>query len=163
MGSVLTTLAAALLVSAVVTSGLTAGLLFAFFHAVMPGLATLDDRAFLTAFQRIDAAIANPWLMVTFVGAPLLSVAATVLTAVVAPAGLVWLLPATALVVATMIITRVVHLPLNAALQRAAPALDPAAELRARFERRWVRWNVARTATAILGFGLLLGGLAALV
>ncbi|WP_203231096.1 anthrone oxygenase family protein [Nocardioides caldifontis] len=47
-------------------------------------------------------------------------------------------------------ITGAVHLPLNRAIGEVtldAPAPELAAA-RARFERRWVRWNVVRTLTS---------------
>ncbi|MGH3812717.1 MAG: hypothetical protein ACRDUV_09720 [Pseudonocardiaceae bacterium] len=55
-----TTGGATTLMSATPATAMVAGLLFSFAHSVMPGLGTLGDRGFLTAFQRIDAAISNP-------------------------------------------------------------------------------------------------------
>lgn len=144
-----TTLGVVTLMGATVTTAMVAGLLFCFAHSVMPGLGTLEDRAFLTGFQRIDAAISNPWMMLTFLGSPVLTFSALLLHWAEGSAALPWLAVALVLVVATVLITGVVHLPLNAALQEAAPEMAGAAELRARFEERWVRWNAVRTATSI--------------
>jgi uncharacterized membrane protein len=66
-----------------------------------------------------------------------------------------WLLVALALVLATVLITGAVNLPLNAALQDAAPDFADAADLRSRFEDRWVRWNVIRTLTSTGALGAL--------
>lgn len=161
-----TTLGAATLMGATVTTAMVAGLLFCFAHSVMPGLGDLDDRGYLAAFQRIDAAISNPWMMLTFLGSPVLTVAALLLHLPGRnPAG-PWLVVALALVVATIVITGAVHLPLNAAVQDAAPAFVDAADLRTRFEDRWVRWNVVRTVTstgslAALSWALFVAGRAA--
>lgn len=142
-------LATAALVGAAVCTGLTAGLLYAFAHAVMPGLGALDDRAMLAGFGRIDAAITNPWMGLAWLGSPVLLLAAALLRLPQRDATLTWLLVAGVLVVATQVITGVVHLPLNAAVQDTAPAFADAAVLRERFEDRWVRWNVVRTVTSV--------------
>src|SRR5687767_13923618 len=100
------TLGAATLLGAAVATAMVAGLLFAFAHLVMPGLGTLDDdRGFLTAFQRIDAAVSNSWMMLTFLGSPALTLAALLLHLPgQSPAG-PWLVVALVLVAATVLIT----------------------------------------------------------
>ena len=154
-----TALGTATLIGATVTTAMVAGLLFCFAHLVMPGLGTLDDRGFLTAFQRIDAAIPNPWMMLTFLGSPVLTLAALVLHLLGRSPAVPWLVVALVLVVATVLVTGAVHLPLNAAVQDAAPAFLDAADLRSRFEDRWVLWNVVRAATSIGALGALCGAL----
>jgi uncharacterized membrane protein len=156
-----TLLGTAALVAATVTTGLTAGLLFAFAHSVMPGLATLDDRQFLTGFRRIDAAISNPWMMLAFLGSPVLTAAALVLDLVGDQAALPWLVAALALITATIAITAVVHLPINAAVQQAVPELAGASDLRARFTSRWMPWNVVRTVSSTASVAVLCAGLVA--
>lgn len=142
----------ATLVGAILSTGLTSGLLYAFAHSVMPGLATLDDTGFVRGFQRIDAAIGNPWMGLAFAGSPVLTLAALLLHLRDGGSALVWLAVALALVLATTTITAVVHLPLNATLQAAAPELADAPSLREHFEDRWVRWNIARTITSVGSF-----------
>lgn len=139
---------AATLVGATLATAMVAGLLFAFAHSIMPGLGTLDDRGFLTAFQRIDAAISNPWMMMTFLGSPTLILVALLVHLPDRSQTVPWLIIALVLAVATVVVTGAIHLPLNAAIQDAAPALLDAADLRSRFEDRWVRWNVVRTVTS---------------
>lgn len=143
-----TTLGAATLMGATLATAMVAGLMFSFAHSVMPGLGTLDDRGFLTAFQRIDAAISNPWMMLTFLGSPVLTLVALLLHLPDRSPAVPWLVVALVLVVATVLITGAINLPLNAAIQDAAPELPDAADLRSRFEDRWVRWNVVRTLTS---------------
>lgn len=147
-GDMSTSWASAALVGAIVTTGLTAGLLYVFAHSVMPGLATLGDQARLTAFQRIDRAIQNPWMAPAFLGSPVLTAAAGLLRWRDGGASLAWVVAAMALVVVTIVITASVHLPLNSAIQDAAPAFAEAASLRGRLESRWVPWNWARVATS---------------
>lgn len=154
------------LLGATLATAMVAGLLFSFAHSVMPGLGTLDDRGFLTSFQRIDAAIPNPWMMLTFLGSPVLTLAALLLHLPGRSPAVPWLAVALVLVVATVVITVAIHLPLNAAVQDAAPDLADSAGLRERFEERWIRWNVVRTVTstgslASLAWALFVAGRAA--
>lgn len=151
------------LLGAIVTTALVAGLLVVFAHAVMPGLATLDDRAFLTAFQRIDAAIENPWLALTFLGSPVLALLALLLHVRAHSPAVPWLALALGLIVATVAITAAVHLPINATIQAAAPQFTDAAVLRADLTSRWVVWNVVRaltstSAVAVLAWALFVSG-----
>lgn len=154
-----TMLGAATLMGATLATAMVSGLLFSFAHSVMPGLATLDDRDYLTAFQRIDAAIPNPWMMLTFLGSPALTLAALLLHLPGRSPAVPWLVVALLLIVATVVITAAINLPLNAAIQDAAPEFPDAADLRSRFDDRWVRWNVVRAVTSISALGALLWAL----
>ena len=161
-----TMLGAAILVGASVATAMVAGLMFCFAHSVVPGLGALDDRGFLGAFQRIDAAISNPWMMLTFLGSPVLTLVALLLHLPDRSEALPWLVLALVLTAATVIITGVIHLPLNGAIQDAAPGFLDVADLRSRFEDRWVRWNVVRSLTstgslAALSWALFVAGRAA--
>lgn len=149
------TMGTATLLGAILATAMVAGLMFCFAHSVMPGLGMLDDRDHLTAFQRIDEAVANPWMMLTFLGSPVLVLAALLLHLPGRSPSLPWLVAALVLVVATAIITGVIHLPMNAAIQHAAPEFHDAASLRARYEGRWVRWNVVRAGTSTGALGAL--------
>src|SRR5688572_1612382 len=100
-----TALGAATLMGATLATAMVAGLLFSFAHSVMPGLGTLDDRGFLAAFQRIDAAISNPWMMLTFLGSPALTLAALLLHLPGRSPAVRWLVVALVLVGATVLVT----------------------------------------------------------
>ncbi|MEU3573525.1 anthrone oxygenase family protein [Kitasatospora sp. NPDC036755] len=152
--------------AATVTCGLTAGLFYGFSCSVMPALARADDRTFIEVMQRINKAILNGWFVLGFVGALLATAGAVALHL---PSDGHDVLPATiaalVLYVAMIGVTRSVNIPLNDELEAAGPAqriTDPAA-LRARFEARWVRFNVLRTllstgALACLAWALVLNG-----
>ncbi|WP_037359681.1 anthrone oxygenase family protein [Amycolatopsis orientalis] len=149
----------AVLVAAVLAAGLIAGLFYAYTVSVMPGLAQADDHTFVTAMRRINDVIVNGWFMLSFLGAPLLAIAAVVLHFTSSGQGaLPWLVAGAALLVATVLVTGAINVPMNNAL-----AVDTAdfAALRARFEEPWVRWNLARTVLSAAGFGCLVGGLVA--
>ncbi len=137
-----------LLVLAMISIGLMAGVFFAYTTAVMPGLAKADDRTFVGAFQAIDRAIINPLFLSVFVGA----LAITVLAGAAHLAGdsrsvLPWILVAAALYLATVLITARVNVPLNDAIKAAGdPDQIDVSAARKRFdEARWARWNTVRT------------------
>jgi uncharacterized membrane protein len=147
--------ASAALVAAVITNGLTAGLFAAYSYAVMPGLGRADDRTFVEAMQRTNAAILNGWFGLCFGGAVVFSVLAVVLHR--GRPGWGWIVAGLVLYVAVLVVTFRVNVPLNDALAAAGDG-DPAAA-RAAFEGAWVRWNVVRAVLSTGAFGCLVGAL----
>ncbi|RKT84359.1 anthrone oxygenase family protein [Saccharopolyspora antimicrobica] len=146
-----------LVVAAVCCSGLVAGLFAGFGYAVMPGLRAVDDRAFVTSMQRINAAILNPVFLPMFLGGLVLGgVAAWLVWSAAAP-GAWWAVAGAGLYLVVFLVTGAVNVPLNNEL--AAGGEDTAA-LRERFEGKWVRWNLVR---AFAGVGSLLCWLISLV
>lgn len=147
-----------LLIAGLISTGLMAGLYFAFTCAVMPGLARADDRTFIAAMQRINAAIQNPAFFICFVGAFVFPAVAAILewrgghrSAAVRIGA------ASVLYLMTLLVTIAVNVPLNNALDRAgAPdqIADPAAVRRA-FESVWVPWNTVRTVLSTLALAYL--------
>jgi uncharacterized membrane protein len=145
------------------TTLLSTGLLLAFALIVMPGIGGLDDRAFLRAFQSVDAVIqrGQPLFIVLWLGSMVsLFIAATM--------GLIhrdgwipgFLIAAAGLYFFGVQVTTIKgNIPLNNRLQ----AIDLGAmsdaglsELRKSFEGPWNRLNVFRTVMAILVSLLLL-------
>ena len=148
----------ATLVAAAVAMGLMAGLFAAFSYAVMPGLGRTDDRTFVGAMQSINSAILNGWFALAFGGALVLSgIAAVLHLGRGHRAPLPWILAGLALYVLVLVITMGVNVPLNDKLA-AAGAVDriaDLAEVRARFEATWVRWNVVRALASTAALGCL--------
>jgi uncharacterized membrane protein len=153
----------ATLILATLLCALVAGFLFAFAAVVMPGIRNLDDGAFIRTFQAIDRIIQNsqPLFIGVWVGSVLTLLVATVV-GVRAVNGLerTMLVGAAALyLLCVQLPTITVNVPLNNALQEVNPdAMNEAARQRARyeFEARWNRWNMFRTACAILTSLLLM-------
>lgn len=156
----MTTLAIA---TAIFFGSLVAGFLFAFAVVVMPGLRALDDADYLRAFRLIDGVIQNnqPLFILVWVGSLLAMIVAMIL------GGLEFGGVHRALLLATGalylggvgVLTAVVHLPLNANVQRLRiDEVGPQAlrEARAAFEPRWNRWNRVRTVIAAITVGLML-------
>ncbi|SEG55166.1 Uncharacterized membrane protein [Thermomonospora echinospora] len=135
------------LISATTTMGLMAGLFAAFSYSVMPGLGRTEDRVFVEAMQRINAAILNGWFAVGFAGAIVCTgLAAALHLGSGHRAVLPWLIAAFVLYAAVLVITFAVNVPLNNALDAAGDVdrIPDLAAVRAAFETRWVRWNVVR-------------------
>jgi len=150
----LANLSSPLVVTAAVATGLQAGTYYTWASGVMPGLARVDDRTFVHAFQQMNIAIVNPVFMASFLGAPALAVAAAVATR--GPARPL-VIAGAALAVATLVISAAGNIPLNSALDRAGPVekIVDVAEVRRAFETRWVRLNTMRAVTSTASLAAL--------
>ncbi|MET9452717.1 anthrone oxygenase family protein [Streptomyces cinerochromogenes] len=148
----------AVLFGATLTTGLGAGLFYAYSCSVMPGLARVDDRSFIEVMRRINVAIVNGWFMLSFLGAlVLIAVAGVLALRDGSRAMLPWIVAAAAFQLAMLVITSAVSVPLNNRLAAAgAPdhIADPAA-VRSAFEASWVRWNLIRALTCTASFACI--------
>jgi uncharacterized membrane protein len=142
------------LVTAVVTTGLMAGIYLAFSISVLPGLGRTDDRTFVLAMRGMNAAILNPLFFVVFVG-PLPLGLLALASRLPAHDGLGWVSLALVLYVATLVITGAVSVPLNNRLD----GTEPESAARGLFERRWQAWNIVRTGMCAASFVSLLPAL----
>ena len=142
----------ALILSAFLCS-LVAGFLFAYAIVIMPGFKTLDNKAFIKAFQVTDTIIQNnqPLFIFVWLGSAL----ALILSAFLGfdmLHGLNFILFITALfayVFGVQALTIIIHLPLNKQLQSFNTETMNESELqqaRLNFESRWNKFNLIRTA-----------------
>lgn len=147
-----------LLTIATVTTGLMAGLFFAFDISVMPGLAHTDDRTYAEAMQNFNAAIDGSGLFMLVFSAALV---VTALAAVLAHVGgrrpvARWAGAAAALYLMALIITFAVDIPLNDEL---AAAGDPGRitdfSVVDDFRSTWATTNIARTLLCTAALGVL--------
>ena len=139
--------------AAVLLTGISAGVFFTYQNSVLPGLATLDDRAFAKAMNAMNRAILNPAFMLFFIGS-MVALAAAAIVGFVTGGGLgAWLYAAAAVVyqVGVIFVTGGVNVPLNNALAKDSD--------RRAFEARWVRWNTVRTLSAIVAFAVAIAAL----
>jgi uncharacterized membrane protein len=151
------------LLLATITSGLMAGVFFTYTNSVLPGLAAAEDRSFVDAMQRMNVAILNGWFLLLFLGTLVLAGVALVLhLGADHRAALPWIVAGVGLYAATLVVTFVVNVPLNNALDAAGPPSSIAdfAAVRAAFESTWVPWNLVRTITSIASFASLAWALA---
>jgi uncharacterized membrane protein len=145
------------LILATLTMGLVTGAFVLFWHTIMPGLATTDDRTFVSAFQSIDRAIINPWFMVSgFVGALIFTLIAAF--AQFGRPAFLWIAVALVLYAIVFVITIAVNVPLNDAIKAAGLPDDPAelAAIREAFdEAKWRAWNLVRVIAGVVAFASL--------
>ena len=137
MNDILESLRAPVLLAATVATGLQAGTYYTWACGVMPGLARVDDRTFVSSMTHVNTAIVNPVFMLTFLGAPALAAAAV---ATSSPSARGWAIAGLVLTIGTVAVTAAGNVPLNDALAAGGSRAD--------FEASWVRWNVARTLTS---------------
>ena len=152
------------LLAATVTTGLTAGLLFAFACAVMPSLSGADDATFVDVMQRINLAIVNAWFLACLDGALALGVLSVVLhLGSRSRPVLVWIVAGVLCYLVALAVTGLVNVPLNDTLAAAgdphagsgAGRIGDLAAFRAHFEGRWVTWHLVRTVAATASLGCL--------
>lgn len=143
------------LMAATMTTGLMAGLYYAFVFAVMRGLARADDATFVTAMQRVNTAILNGWFFLAFMGSLVLSALAALLH--LGEPALPWAVAGFVLYAVGFATTMTVNVPLNNALD-AAGSTDPSAT-RSAFEAKWNRWNTFRLVASLAAFACLAWGL----
>ena len=150
-------------VVAALLCGLVSGFLVGFASVVMPGAGSLDDRAFLAAFQAMDGVIQNrqPLFMLLWVGSVVALAGALVLALLQPDSGTKGLvaLAAACYLLGVQLPTAVVNIPLNNRVQRhdlAAMNDAEAALARTAFEAPWNRWNGIRSALAVISTAVLL-------
>ncbi|WFE21811.1 DUF1772 domain-containing protein [Solwaraspora sp. WMMD937] len=146
-------MSAGTLIVAVATTGLMAGLLAGFSVSVVPGLAKVDDRAFIDAWQRVNTAIKNPLFGLIFLGA-LVSGAVAAWRYADRADVFAWATAGLTGYAVTFVVTFVGNIPLNNRLDRAGPAAqlaDPSGVRRA-FERPWLIWHGLRTVACVVAF-----------
>ena len=141
------------LLAAVVAMGLLTGLFFAFDVAVMPGLTAADDRTLVDGMQQM---IELPAFPLTLLVAPALAaVALFQARRSGSPQTAGWIVASLALYTVMVVVTVVVHFPLNEDLKQAGDPtrIENLAAVRDDFVTPWVAWNIVRTLalTAALG------------
>ena len=145
-----------LLGSAMVATGLMAGLFYTYAVSVMLGLGRTDDRTFVLAMQRINESIQNGAFLPVFFGAFMLPAWAAVLHRRLGLRDATrWIVAGAVLYGVALLVSFGVNIPLNNQLDRAGDpdVITNLAAVRDRFEGPWVAWNIVRTllSTAALG------------
>lgn len=152
-----------LLVFATLSTTMVAGLVFTFAAIIMPGIAKLDDRSFIKAFQVIDGIIqkGQPLFGIVWVGSILSLLVASVLGFWRLDGSLKWLLLAATLLYLTAVQapTFLINVPRNNKLQavEVERASDESISAeRQYFEATWNHWNNFRTVIATVVSVILL-------
>jgi uncharacterized membrane protein len=147
--------------TATLLTGLLAGLLYAYWCSVNPGLARMPDTIYLHAMQSINRAILNPWFFLTFLGAMIfLLLAAWRLYAQGFYVSFSWMLAAGLVYVAgVFLVTGAGNVPLNeklAATDLTGMSDEQLRALRNLIEGPWNRYHIIRTLASIVAFILSL-------
>lgn len=161
----------ATLVLSTVSVGLVAGVFFGWAVSVMPGLARVDARTFVSAFHAMDRAIVRAPFVSVFLGGLLLTAAANLLHSGADHRGVLpWTAAAFLLYLLSFIFTIRINIPINNALDnvldnalKSAGGLDAldVAAVRERFaEARWTYWNNVRAVLCTLALVCLAVALA---
>ena len=153
VGSALRALTLAL---ATLTTGLMAGVFYAYAVSVNLGLAAQSDASYVATMQAINERIQNPLFFLSFIGAVLFLLAALAAHSPRPRSSRFWLIAlASALYVGGgFLLTVFVNVPLNEALARVALEAFPGelARARAAYEGPWVFWNGVRTVFSFVAF-----------
>lgn len=144
-----------LTLTTLIGAGLSAGVYLAFSTFVTAGIRRLAPAQAIAAMNGINrAAPASPVFMVVLFGTGLASLVLIVLGVVHRRGpGAGWLVAGAALVLVSLLVTMIYHVPHNNGLMTA----DATAATWRHFITPWLAWNHVRTLTALAGtVGLLL-------
>ncbi len=149
------------LLIAILLTGLSAGLFYAWEVSVIPGTKRIPDRAYLETMQSINRAILNPAFYLIFFGSLLFLIGSSYLqykTQFNLAFGLI-LAATLSYVIGTFGVTLFGNVPLNEGLdivnlnQLSKEALT---NTRLTYEGQWNRWHTIRTIFSVLAFLLCL-------
>ncbi|NUS45378.1 MAG: DUF1772 domain-containing protein [Mycobacteriaceae bacterium] len=142
---------------ALLSTGLLAGVYYAYSTSVMLGLGHSDDRTFVEVFNRINVDIVNPMFMFSFLGSVLFTgIAGALYLRSDQRAVLLWVGVAFALNLLSLIISAAFNIPLNDKMAKVGdPATANFAALRKDFESAWTTWNIVRGLINTAAFGAL--------
>ena len=153
LGAVVRTLT---LAGATFTTGLVAGVFYAYAVSVNLGLAEQPDAAYVAAMQAINERIENPLFFLSFFGAVLFLLAALAAHFPRPRSGRFWLVTlACALYIGGgFLLTVFVNVPLNEQLARVAANASPGelAGARVAYEGPWSFWNGVRAVLSTSAF-----------
>lgn len=143
------------LFAALILTGLSAGLFYAWLVSVIPGTRKVVDLTYLQSMQSINRAILNPAFFLIFFGSPVLLAVSAIQQ--YNSGALFWYLLAATIVylIGTFGVTAFGNVPLNDALD----VIDlqeltegKIVEFRKTYEVKWNRLHVIRTVFAVLAF-----------
>ncbi|WP_323756036.1 DUF1772 domain-containing protein [Roseivirga sp.] len=144
---------------AVLLTGLSAGLFFAWFVSVIPGTRRFSDFAYLETMQSINRAIINPAFIIIFLGSAVLLAMGTMQH--YQSGSTFWILLAATVtyLIGTIGVTGMGNVPLNNALetfQLDKFSLKELAIVRKNYELPWNKLHMIRTVFSVLSFALAL-------
>lgn len=148
-----------ILYTAILLTGLSAGLFLAWAVSVIPGTQRISDSAYLESMQAINRAIINPVFLLIFLG-PVFVLSASTFQHYSTRSTFWLLLVATLLyVLGTFGVTALGNVPLNDKLELLELAdlnATQAKTFRHDYEQRWNQFHLLRTIASVGAFGAAL-------
>ncbi len=148
--------------AAALSSGMVAGVFFAFSSFVMPALGRIQPDQGIAAMQSINVAVITPGFMLLLFGTGVISLGLGIgAISRWGHTGPILILAASALYLMGCIgVTMGGNVPLNDALAAIRPGSDDGAALWALYLREWTFWNHVRTAASAGTCALYIAALA---
>ena len=149
-----------ILIVAIVSTGLMAGIFFTWTNAVKPGIGTLDDMTYMKAFQAMNRLILNPLFYIVFI-LPVLSIAISTYMSFGSTKEYVFELLLTATLIyclGVFLVTIAGNIPLNELLEHTdleKISQIELSDLRGKIETKWNSFNLVRTISSFIAFVLL--------
>jgi len=140
---------------AILLTGLSAGLFYAWQVSVIPGTRKVTDLVYMEVMQHINREILNPAFMLIFIGSLVMLLISSL---ALYPGGWpFWLMLSAALayLTGTIVVTGMGNVPLNNqldALDIEQMTLEQLKSFREYYELKWNRLHLIRTAFAVLAF-----------
>ena len=149
-----------ILASAILSTGLMAGIFFTWSNAVKPGLGKLSDIEYLRALQSMNRVILNNAFRIIFLGAIIAVALLPVFYFNLYPKNIFWLFVFTLLIywIGVFGVTVSGNIPLNEILDKTnleSITLEEIKTLRKSVELRWNNYNLIRTISSFMAFLLL--------
>ena len=149
-----------ILASAILSTGLMAGIFFTWSNAVKPGLGKLSDIEYLRALQSMNRVILNNAFRIIFLGAIIAVALLPVFYFNLYPKNIFWLFIFTLLIywIGAFGVTVFGNIPLNEILDKTnleSITLEEIKTLRKSVELRWNNYNLIRTISSFMAFLLL--------
>jgi uncharacterized membrane protein len=159
-GTFLSGVRALMLVGATLTTGLVAGVFYAYSVSVDPGLAAQSDASYVATMQEINVRIQNPLFFASFIGAVLFLLAALVVHLPRLRSGRFLLISMACLLYigGGFLLTAFINVPMNDQLATVDPEAPARvlAQAREAYEGPWDLWNNVRAVLSTLAFLVLI-------
>ena len=149
------------LATAILFTGLMAGIFFTWSNAVKPGIGKLSDLEYLRALQSMNRVILNNTFRIVFIGSILAVAIVPVFYFNLYPKNIFWLFITAFIIywVGAFGVTIFGNIPLNEILDKTSLetfSLEELKSLRTSIEVKWNNLNLIRTISSVLTFVLLI-------
>lgn len=151
------------MLGAVLLTGLSAGLFYAWSVSVIPGTQKVSDEVYLQTMQSINRAILNPAFFLVFFGSAVLLSISNIYAFHSGKSAFFFFLAATLIYLfGTIGVTGMGNVPLNNQLDQLDLSQSPAemfSAFRMNYEAKWNQFHAIRMASSVIAFVLALVGI----